>query len=67
MLMPVEEDEKTEGHNGSKRNKKQGKAFFLMGRTAFTEVKWRSVEVIQEILRRNWKKENEKESKKMEY
>jgi len=38
--MPVEEDEKTEGHIESKRKENKGK-LFLMGRTAFTEVKRR--------------------------
>jgi len=37
MFMPVEEDEKTEGHTESKR-KKTRESFFMMGRTAFTEV-----------------------------
>jgi len=72
MLMPVEEDEKTEGHHESKRKKKQGKAFFLMGRTAFTEVE---SEKLLKLFKRycegtgkgkgKWKMRRKKE--KMEY
>jgi len=65
MLMPVEEDEKTEGHIESKRKKKQGKAFFWWEELPSRKWKGEDVEVIQEILRRKRKKENGKWEGKM--
>jgi len=64
MLMPVEVYNKTEGEQWIDTKKTKGKLYFLWGRTAFT-VKVRS-KVIQEILRRNWKKETGKNYKERE-
>jgi hypothetical protein len=75
MLMPVEEDEETEGHNESKKIEgkqwiekikiKQGKANFLWEELPSRKWKWEEVIVIQEILwrkRKWWKRKMSKEN-----